>query len=303
MKKVISSSSKLIHLFAEQSQEEANVSGGSIYFEKSYGKDIDYGDKIYSYGNHYLLGEFLNDRTIMINDSGYSNTTSKHISWLTSATSQYKQFFVSETSLYSVHNDIKTALRSLINARKPHLYTDKISYLWGKLNEFAEWDRQENNIYKKNYETYNNPKYKEIKKIVGKLSEEGSSKDYLEILSKARKSSEAAEKKRAKKVLKLNLEDFKNYEIRRFKDWLNNEDYLRISQNGERVESSQDVSIKAHNALRLYKLILAGKNIDGRNIEQYTITSMNGTLKVGCHNINMESVHKVGKELLKREVQ
>ena len=36
-------------------------------------------DMIYSYGYHYILGKFINDDILIINDKGYSNTTSKHI--------------------------------------------------------------------------------------------------------------------------------------------------------------------------------------------------------------------------------
>ena len=49
-------------------------------------------NKIYSYGSHYLLGEFIDDETIIINNEGYSVTTSKHIGLLINATRDKRQF-------------------------------------------------------------------------------------------------------------------------------------------------------------------------------------------------------------------
>ena len=78
MKKVFSSNYEVIHTFAQRTHPEGRNSSSSVFFE---------GDKIYSYGYHYLLGEFLDTNTILINDKGYGNSTSKHISILMGATS------------------------------------------------------------------------------------------------------------------------------------------------------------------------------------------------------------------------
>jgi hypothetical protein len=55
--------------------------------------------------------------------------------------------------------------------------------------------------------------------------------------------------------------------------------------------------VKRENAKLLYKMIERGIDIQGKHIEHYTVTSINGTLKIGCHNINIDSMHKVGKLL------
>ena len=71
--KTVFTNNEIVHVFNEQNQNEGRTSNGSMYF---------YNNEIYSYGSHYLLGEFLDNNTILINDKGYSNTTSKHISLL-----------------------------------------------------------------------------------------------------------------------------------------------------------------------------------------------------------------------------
>jgi hypothetical protein len=112
MKRVYNTSSDVIHLFAQRSQDDARCS--NVYFDNR--------NKIYSYSHHYLLGEFIDNDTIMINDEGYSVTTSKHISEISYATRQYKQFFKSKTDLESVHHAVMYNKKKLSRANKPELY-------------------------------------------------------------------------------------------------------------------------------------------------------------------------------------
>lgn len=65
---------EIAHLWANQSTDYARNPQGNLYFS---------GNSIYSYGNHYELGRLVEcngRRVALINDSGYSVTTSKHIS-------------------------------------------------------------------------------------------------------------------------------------------------------------------------------------------------------------------------------
>jgi len=157
MKTVYTNSSDLIHLFAQQDQNNARCS--NVFFE---------GTKIYSYGYHYLLGEFLDNNAILINDSGYSSTTSKHIYKLKYATSQYKQFFFTPTDLKSDLYHIKSDLKSLINARKPEKYISNSTCLFDKLNEFIE--------FTKNKALKNTIEYKEIKALINAINSDAKNK-------------------------------------------------------------------------------------------------------------------------------
>lgn len=88
---------------------------------------------------------------------------------------------------------------------------------------------------------------------------------------------------------------FNNYEINSFR--VGDKDYLRMSLDGEKVETSQGIKIFVSEASKLYKMICNGVDIKGHRIGGYVVTSINGTLKIGCHNIDMDSVHNVGKQL------
>lgn len=276
MKKVFPKSSDVIHLFAQRTQDEARSS--NVFFNN---KNI-----IYSYGHHYELGKFLDDKTILINDIRYSVTTSKHISEIRYATSQYKQFFKTQTDLKTVHAEIISNKNSLANARKPEKYIQPIFNLFDTLNEFIK--------YTKDKETKKTSEYKEIKRIVKALN--GSTEDYKAKIHELAIKQAKAEKRANARKLKKSLEKFNKYEIDSFR--VGNEDFLRLSADGKHVETSQNISIKRENARMLYQLIKKGVDIAGRTIEHYTVTSINGTLKIGCHNINIDSVHAIGKQII-----
>ena len=151
MKKLFQKSEKVIELFVTGSQNEAR--GRNIYFN-----DL---NQIYSYGSHYLLAEKLGYRIIMINDTGYSKTTRKHITQITRASFGWKQFFKSETSLGIVYDSVIKNNEKLKKARKPELYTNRIVMLWEKLNEYLDCSHD---IYAKSSDIY-----LEMKNIVGSI--------------------------------------------------------------------------------------------------------------------------------------
>jgi hypothetical protein len=274
MKTVFSSNSDVIHAFAQRNQSEGKA--GNVFF---------YGDKLYSYGYHYLLAEFIDDNTVVINNRGYSNSTSKHISIASYALSQYKRFYTMSCDLNLVYDQIKDNLKSLSKAKKPWIYIDNINSLWVSLNEFIDYTKQK---------VKSNPKYRELKKIVNSIQSE----DYLEVIKLQRIKTEKAAKIKALKQLEKSLQDFKDYKINSFRiNGIN--DHLRLSQDLQNVETSQSVKVPVNDALLLYKMIKENRDIKGYNISGYTVISINGTLKIGCHNIDIDSMHEVGCKLEK----
>jgi hypothetical protein len=275
MKTVFSNAHDVVHAYAQRQQSRGRSS--NIFFEN---------DKIYSYGYHYLLGEFIDDNTILINDKGYSNTTSKHISYLIGGTRQYKQFFTTRCDITLVHRQVLSLKDKLANARKPENYINKILDLWDWLNEFIQYTKDKN--------TPKDVRYKEIKKIVKAIQEQP--QEYKQKLAEAKKKEDLAKKRKEQKQIKETLSKFYNYEVNSFR--IGDTDYLRLSQDGTNVETSQHVKVSVEEARTLYQLICKGVDIRGHRISYYIVNSINGTLKIGCHNINMESVHKVGKQII-----
>jgi len=290
MKKVFQNTSEVVHVFAQQTQQEGRNQSRSIYFREN---------KIYSYGSHYLLGEFINSDTIIINDFGYSVTTSKHINELINATSQYNQFYTSSIDIKHVQNKINDRLERLAKARKPEIYISNITFLQSNLSKWVDYCK-ENKIKKEHFSKYNfvvnksDYNYKKIVKIANSLL----TPEALEKIKAKGKKDAIKQKAKDKKELKIKLDKFNSYKIDRFK--IGEFDYLRLSQNGKFVETSQNIRIEKSDAERLYFSIKNNFNIIGNKIGYYRVNKIdNKALTVGCHKICINSVNKVGKIITK----
>jgi hypothetical protein len=275
MKTVFSNGHDVIHVFAQRNQSHGRSS--NVFF---------YNNEIYSYGYHYLLGKFIDEKTIVIDNRGYSSTTAKHISWIIGGTRQYKQFFTMTCDIHHVHRQVLSLQSKLAAARKPEKYINEILSLWDSLNEFIK--------YTKNKNTPKDTRYKDIKRIVKALNID--SVQYQQKLADAKKKQDLMRKRSEAKKIKDTLSKWYNYEVHTFR--IGEKDYLRISQDGSNIETSQHVKVSIDEARTLYQLICKGIDIKGHRISNYIVNSINGTLKIGCHNIDMDSVHKVGKQLV-----
>lgn len=305
MKKVFQTSSEVIHLFAQRTQKEGRCS--NVYFN-----DINH---IYSYVSHYLLGEFKEikkEMCIIINDSGYSVTTSKHISEITFGTRQYKQIFYSKNRPKNVLSELKDLAYKLQNARKPEKYTVPANELYN--NFIKDLD------YTKNAFIEDKESIKEVKKIIAIFNTKDIKKYFEDQAQRILKDQDKHLKEVrtiGKKAFSFWLESFESHldqwpeNIERVKMLTDkqtklgaeyktglNEDFIRLSKDLQNVETTQNVKIPVKDAVKLYKAILGKQDIKGYNINGYTVISINGTLKIGCHNINMDSVNKIGQKIL-----
>jgi hypothetical protein len=271
MKNVFTNSHEVIHLFAQKSQHSARCS--NVYFE---------GNSIYSYGRHYELGRFMEingESAILIEDKGYSVTTSTHIWQIRQATRQYKQYYTTQVQLHHVYSRIKLNYGKLLNARKRDLYLPEIlrSYEYFINSPFF---------------TINDKKdirFKELTKIYKAVA----SPENIEAAKVAAKKALAKQQRIEAAKLKANLQKFEAYEINSI--YGANEDFLRISQDGQNIETSQYVKVPIDAAKVLYTAIANKQDIKGHKVDNYTVISLNGVLTIGCHKINTKSMHKVGK--------
>lgn len=132
--KTVFTNSEIVHIFNQQSQYEGRTSSGSMYF---------YNNKIYSYGSHYLLAEFLDSQTLLINDKGYSSTTGRHIGLVTNATRDRKRYFITKTDYKIVNQNVKNYLNKLVNARKTkEFYLSQIDSTLKMYFDYLEYTKQ-----------------------------------------------------------------------------------------------------------------------------------------------------------------
>lgn len=278
MKRVFTTSSDVIHLFAQRSQDEARCN--NVFFE---------GNRIYSYGRHYLLAEFIKnadgEEAILINDTGYSATTSKHIREVTGATRQYRQFFVMQTDPRKVAFQLEHLAERLSKAKKPELYITPAEHLFNQFDTFQQW----------NGKTNDQESLLKINAII-EVFRGGDYFFYLRANEKRIKEAERLRIKEAKKQFKKELKEFYSYK-RDYVYRASGQDFVRISKDGQTVETSQRVSVPVREAKILYDRIQAGKDIKGFQIGHYTVIGINGTLKIGCHEITREEITRFAQSM------
>jgi hypothetical protein len=272
--KTVFTNSEIVHVFNLQQQSHGRTSNSNMFFEKN---------KLYSYGYHYLLAQFLDNETILINDKGYSNSTAKHINLVDSATSNKKQFFITKTDTKIVLSDIKNYLKKLTKARKTkEYYLNQINSTFKMYFDFVEYKKQKTKL----------KKVKEHREILRLYKDFTENYDNLE---QQIKKAQIKEQQRAKKAIKENLKKWRNLEISYFRN-KTGKDFLRLLDSNT-IETSQGVKIDKKEAQRLLNLIDHKKAIGQKVDNKYLITACNGILKAGCHNIEMQEINLIRKSL------
>jgi hypothetical protein len=267
--KTVFTNSEIFHVFNEQKQNEGKTSNRNIFFENN---------KIYSYGYHYLLGEFIDENTIVINDSGYSRTTGTHISILINATRDKKQFFSEQVDPKKALINLEMWFKQFPRATKyKDYYLSRIDDTFKRYFEFIEYTKKETSILNKE----NHEKIVDLK---------DSFYNNFENLEQEIKEQQKRQKEKDKQAIKENLIKWKSNEINYFKN-NTGKDFLRL--NSENIETSQGVKIPIIEAKRLLKLIDT-KNIIGQRVdERFVVRSFDSILKVGCHNIDINEINYI----------
>ena len=276
--RTVFSNSEVVHVWAQRTHLDGQNQSRSLFFE---------GGRIYSYGRHYLLGEFIsnenNDVAVIINTNRYSSTTAKHSSLAWGATTHYTQFekqYTEEKSVISLLNELET---KLLRARKPLIYISKAKDVLYMHLEYQEFMHGEAVTSSKVAEAY----------VPFQIDEEE-----LKALQDKDKGRRKKEAQRQREKLELEINDFLNYKTPYISTCKINDAYVRISKDGEKIETSKGVKVPVREAKILYSKIVRGEDIKGFKIDHYTVIGLNGTLKIGCHSINLKNMHEVGKQLI-----
>lgn len=270
MRTVYNSAVDVIHIFAQQSQNHGKSS--NVFF---------YDKKIYSYGYHYLLAEFISDNVIIINDKGYSATTAKHIRYITQATRQYTQYFVSEICSKQVYFQLFELKNKLLKAKKPEVYLLQAQRLLGKYKDFQTFAGE------KRYNSLLNYTY--IDKIEELSNEFNSIVD-----SDSIKELQMIEKEKMIEKERKAIESFLNFDTNFIRlDF----DVLRINE--QNIETSQGVKISIEQGLKLAQLLKTGECLDNRHFLNYTIHDhKKNSIKIGCHNFKIDYLLKFANDLI-----
>jgi hypothetical protein len=302
--KTVFNNDEIAHIWAKQSQDSGRTSSNSVYFQ---------GVNIFSYGPHFCLGHFHDAQTVFLNSRTFSNTTNRHQFKTWRAVSHLNLLYVpfpegglfegsrGKTNCNVWRRDLETLLYK-IEAKGLHKKTKELARAnmakiaqtvtnWAQLtttnlakeqeNEYAEQDRLALQ-YLMNYAEGAKGSAEEMRAAIDA--------HWAEVEKAKEKRNRAAIKKAESRV----------------KSWIQGKEkidalsilpacYLRASNCGQDVQTSKGAAVTAKTAKVLYKLIKAGKDVRGFDVDGYTVLSINGVLTVGCHTIERAEIERFAK--------
>lgn len=315
--KTVFSNSQLTHVFVSQDQDHGKNSNDTMYFS---------GPRIYSYGNHYLLGRIFTDKGIvLVNDYNYSNTTAKHRSNLFSAARHLKTYSVpypNNESEEEKQGNIDFLLDRIINEFSRALNCRSgikyhIEYLQDKVEELNDFI-DSFNLNNKNKvilpDSFNDFLGELI--LFKRIKEEEKEK-----LNKEKRE-KAAEKARIE-AEKTKEEDLKNLQY-----WKENRPIgqsahrplmfsglhrlkvaLRINHFKKIVETSHGAEVPIRESIKAARVLLDNDLNDskkkyrliGRKIGHFTVNDVTeNNIIIGCHTIPIEEVKRVFLPIIER---
>lgn len=314
MKKVFPTD-EVAHIWARQSQDEGRNSASNVYF---------HGTKIYSYGGHFCMGNIIKPDNSIGGETGivlfttrtYSNTTAKHLSKARYAVNHFEivgvpypertseiegindnllQWTVEIDNIFKVLNNTRKKEQTKIRARAE---LDCIVRNAARFFELVKFD---------------------VNKRMKLNSYEGTRKEFLIWFNAAKESRTITDVENDLKKLTKQLEKAATKkQVQSLADWLNisyNEAkklpidsvYLRVSisnfwnekekayTDAPCVETSKGARVSLNAAKILFKMIQSGQDVKGYDIDGYTVISLNGKLKIGCHDIERDEINRFAK--------
>jgi hypothetical protein len=314
MKTIFNSNSEVFHLFANKLQDEAKTQNRNVFFDN---------DSIYSYGYHYKLGLHLDKNAMLINDIGYSVTTSKHIGDLAHA-SRHKEIFYSQNVLIAeMLPRLEDYAKKVVNARKEETKAHYIYMIKNIYNSFVDFqkyciDNKINKIYWSN-NTIIRPiidkrskEYKRIYFLYNSVKFEKQIKELQSQIKAAKEKQKKKDKQREKEQIKLfrankitfarlNFDLLKLVEMHshtanhdRQKDF-----YICTSQN-VKLSIKECLGVITNLELINYNIDMINEHMKGQRIKHYTILgARQKALIVGCHKVKFDEIKRIKKQLIK----
>jgi hypothetical protein len=271
MKKV-NSPQDTAHLFATQSQIEARTPNGSLYF---------YDKSIFSYGSHFCIAKFVDSKTLLFTERTYSNTTAKHISCVSYATSHINKIYCSnpngshENNFNVWLNIAEQLTQKLSRANKPEIYISQLQQIENKAKIYA------------NYFNIEIPK---TLQSVLTVTTKAEILAYMENKAELIKAEKIAKQKAELKNHKIQLKKWRNFETSRLYTRTENVDYLR--KDAEFFQTSQGVKIPLEIGMRLYKN-LANVKVNDKFLD-YTVGEVTKQfICIGCHKITFKEINNI----------
>lgn len=283
--KTVFSNNELPHIWARQSQDNGKNSNNSMFFD---------GSKIYSYGRHFCIADIIDSgKTALVTDRTYSNTTARHISAVRYAVNHLNTVYCPHPeslneSLRVWQQRIETELSIIADSRRRQITKDKARIALTRISDDVS-----------RYLAVTDYKlkptlHKEFLKYLKAAQSEKGAEQLVKHLSKeqARKERQRQEDLKLQRVnYQKAVELWKTGELINL-SWspVSDEFGVSLRERNGMVETSKGAKVSVISARMLFREIQQGKDVRGFYLDGYTVLSMNGVLKVGCHEISREEI-------------
>jgi len=237
--------------------------------------------EIYSYGYHHMIAKYFPKEDCFIVDvSGGSKTTTKQTRAVLGAIPYHELIFQTNQKpdsepkvlIEGWFNSIERLLPKYKRARsRKDEYAEQINTYISYIKKYVE-------LFKVKY------KFSKLQKVILESSFEVSEA----ALEDARKKDEAKEKRQYRKQIKEWCEG-----LRPSLPSAINEVYLRVSSNGEYIESSKSAALPMETARELYNDLL--NNCLKDSYGGFRTVLNKDTLIIGCHKVKMKEIERVMK--------
>jgi hypothetical protein len=302
--KTVFNNDQLCHVFVAQTQAEGRNSSSTLYFE---------GNKIWSYGSHYLLGQIISikgEKVVLRNEYNYSQSTCQHRYSLGNAASHLKVIDLSDPDDYKSSLDNKYAE---LGAEYFDFFTSNSRGFWSgngcaerwkcfekdvaeynELCEFLSFPSLKINLTPLHKELWGE-KYTQLKQRQKELN---TPEAIAKRLEDSVKRQEAKDRKEAAEKEKIRIERenaLPNWKAGGPFSW-----YLRdvrpqqIRINGETVETTGGAQVPLAEAIKFLKRVKKGLAKKGDQIGSFEFNSYKkGIVTIGCHQISLAEAESV----------
>lgn len=300
MKKTFRNIQECIHTFAQFTQNEGKC--GNVFF---------YSNTLYSYGYHFPLAVKVTNEAgqtaIILNGKTYSNSTSKHQNWTRQATSHFTQivsFGMStnyKTDSYAHrHNEdyyisrLQWIAKGLSVARNPAKWINEAECLQSQFLTYCSFfGIQPTEQFNTAYHNATNVN----EEIKAKVKAENARQ--LELKKEREAENKKAWSEKVAEWIANEREYFPSFAGNlSWEDTKKFTDILRVRKNGQEVETSKGIIMTMQQAKAIYHQLSTNVLMVGDTVlDAYTVTAINGVVKIGCHTFETDYLLTFGKTL------
>ncbi len=299
--KTVFPTSEIAHIWARQSQEHGKAVA-NIFFE---------GPKIYSYGRHFCIANIIKPGVVLFTTQRYSVSTARHINMVDYACNHMRKIYCANpdgslsNNLDGFQARISCELDILKNDRKRPATKDQAKLELSRIvSQVAEYLEVTGNKLSKKL-------HSEFLLYLEAAKSEQAAADLQTKLDKREKKKQREEDKKRAQILADGKTELMKWRSGRKSNFVRSYSHLdlpvmlRATRNDEQnnsispkdeIETSKGARVPYEQGRKLYTLIKAGRDVRGYDLNGYTVISLNGVLKVGCHEIERTEIDRFAKK-------